>query len=352
MVGLSAGELLAGPRGRVLCLAVAHRLDERVWSAWLQASWHLGDPARRDELVGALGALDADLVAAWTDPLSFAEPMDEAVTHAMYWQPPHDEDVLAGDPDVVTALYPIASAITSAAAAAWWNTPADLDALRYTSRYDQQPTPPTLSGAAARLRQWRERTITEDARVAAERPADPVAPYSGTWWSTPAPAALVTTTRPLPGLGSVRLIWEEDSPGEDRAAIWPVATTRAPRVWEVDRPDAWAGLVERYPLDVTHARRHDWYRTTGRDGAWCIPDWPAVAADWDAVHVSVAGYLTTATRALPLAGGRAATVLAGWNPDETWWLTDVLAASTDQPQTWHNPHRPAGPDFAWRPTLQ
>ena len=55
--------------------------------------------------------------------------------------------------------------------------------------------------------------------------------------------------------------------------------------------------------------------------------------DWDGVHLSVAGYLATAGRALPV--GKARTLLAGWNPDETYWLTDVLTPA-GQAQAWHN----------------
>ncbi|WP_336026588.1 hypothetical protein [Geodermatophilus sp. FMUSA9-8] len=53
----------------------------------------------------------------------------------------------------------------------------------------------------------------------------------------------------------------------------------------------------------------------------------AVAADFDGVHPSVDGYLSTAGRALPVRapslGGQVATVLSGWTPDATRWLTDV-----------------------------
>jgi hypothetical protein len=59
-----------------------------------------------------------------------------------------------------------------------------------------------------------------------------------------------------------------------------------------------------------------------------------VAADWDAVHVSVAGYLTTAGIAIP-AGGGACTMLAGWDPDATWWLNDVLSL-TSPPEDWRD----------------
>jgi hypothetical protein len=226
-----------------------------------------------------------------------------------------------------------------------------LAALRYTSRFDEDhpPSPPVLAGARERLQRWRAGALEEDRAAASDLPADPAAPFSGVWWSTPAMASLVTTTRPLPGLGSINLAWEEDSFGQRSALIWPLTTTRVPRVWEIDRPEAWVRLVDRYPLDVTNARRHDWYRTTGRVGTWRIPDWNAVADDWDAVHVSVTGYLTTATRALPLGDGDSATVLAGWNPDQTWWLTDTLTTATPHPESWHNPPDPNGPDLIWRP---
>ena len=51
----------------------------------------------------------------------------------------------------------------------------------------------------------------------------------------------------------------------------------------------------------------------------------APAADYDAIHLTVGGYLTTAGHALPVKDAR--TLLAGCNPDETYWLADILAAT-------------------------
>jgi hypothetical protein len=316
-------------------MAVAHRLHGDAWSAWLDAAWESGNPIRRDELITALRAVDPTPVSTWSDPLSLIEPMDETVTSAMYWQPPHDEDIVLDDPEVIAALRPIADALTDAPATAWWHTSLDLSLLRYTSRTtDEPPTPPSLTGAHGELTRWRAKAVEDEARWAANAPVDPAANVSGAWWSTPVFTSLPTTTRALPGLGSIQLAWEEDSSGQPHGSIWSLEPTTAPAVWEIDGPPAWTRLVERYPLDVTYSRRHDWYRTTGRDGRWLIPDWAAVAADYDAVHVSVAGYLTTATRALVLNDATAATVLAGWSPDQTWWLTDTLKLPSPHPQQW------------------
>ena len=57
-----------------------------------------------------------------------------------------------------------------------------------------------------------------------------------------------------------------------------------------------------------------------------------MAADYDGVHVSVLGWLTTSGEAVPV-DSVATTTLAGWAPDATWWLADVVL--------------PAGPERLW-----
>jgi hypothetical protein len=171
--------------------------------------------------------------------------------------------------------------------------------------------------------------------------------YTGWWWSTPALAGLVSTTRSVPGLGAVRLSLVEDSMGWPEALCWPLAPRPTAKVYEVRGPEDWTSLVRRYPLDVTKSRWHDWFKVTGRAGTWLIPDYEAVAADYDGVHLTVGGYLTTAGRALAVEGAAepvegaaepvgAATMLAGWDPDLTYWLADVLepAGPAGQPARW------------------
>jgi hypothetical protein len=111
------------------------------------------------------------------------------------------------------------------------------------------------------------------------------------------------------------------------------------RVYEIHGPGQWTALVDRYPLDVSRSRRHNWWRITGWAGRWLIPDYTAVAEDWDAIHVSAAGYLATAGVALR-AGDNARTMLAGWHPDATWWLRDVLSfSSSSTPEVWRGDDR-------------
>ncbi len=135
----------------------------------------------------------------------------------------------------------------------------------------------------------------------------------------------------------------EDPFGARTATVRAVRADRTARVYEVTGPDAWLALASDHPLEVTASRRHDWYRSTGWDGRWVVPDWPSVARDWDAVHVPVTGYLATAGRALPVDDGPGArTVLTGWDPGTTWWLADVVElgppvvwlAGEDRPLAW------------------
>jgi hypothetical protein len=113
------------------------------------------------------------------------------------------------------------------------------------------------------------------------------------------------------------------------------------RVLELRGPADWARLVERYPLEVTASRRHDWWRTTGVDSRWYLPDYAAAARDHDAIHLSPLAYLMTAGLPLPVLDG--VTLLAGWDPDATFWLVD-LPEPIDMVERWT---RDRHDDRAW-----
>lgn len=285
------------------------------------------DPAGlASELAAAVALTDLDRVVVAASEVALLAPLAESVDAAAYWGSADAEDEALTAPEVADALMPVARAFSAAPAARWWSSPTAVDRQQYVQHLasDRDDDPPRLSGAAAGLAGWRSGTV-EDERRAQERPSDPAANYSGHWWSSPVLSSLVSTTRWLPGLGAVGLTLVEDGLGWTDGRCWPLAPRPGSRVYEVSGPGDWAQLAGRYPLDVTRSRRHDWWRVTGWSGRWLIPDFTAAAADYDAVHLSVIGYLTTAGRALPV--GDARTMLAGWDPDETWWLTDVLSGS-------------------------
>jgi hypothetical protein len=196
------------------------------------------------------------------------------------------------------------------------------------------------------LREWGARVRETEARARRERPKNPKAGWSGEWWSTP-PHGIVKSTRALGERGPLGLHLVEDDLGRERATARPVGAPPDARLALLRRPDDWAELCREFPLDVTAEKRHDWFRTTGRDGAWVMPDWERVAERYDGVHLTVLGYLGIAGRAIDLGDGRAS-VIAGWSPDETHWLTN-RARVRDAPVHWRRvePNTHPDPDV-WR----
>lgn len=282
--------------------------------------------------------LDAVRLSA-PGPRALLDALGLAVDFARYWQEPDGEDVLAAAPEVRGALARVAHVVTGTVEAAWWTSPI-ARSEQWSVTFTDGPAPPS-EPVAERLARWRQETAAEEARAARERPHDPSVSWSGTWWSTP-PSDLRRTTRELTGLGPAGLWLVEDSGGWDEATTRAVTVPHDVTVYEVDGPQSWAELCRRYPLEVTASRRHDWYRTTGQDSRWVQPDWSRAADDLDGVHLTVAGYLTTAGRAIPVTEDLS-TVLAGWNPDETFWLTDRVTLRCEG-RSWTRDD-----EGAWRP---
>lgn len=349
---LMPADLLSGPRGRRLCLEVAldgRNGDSETADALRDAVFHAAydlDPGRGTSRVlfglsGKGAGRDApprpspDDVARLLDTVPLAEPGERtlllalaaAVDTARYWQEPDGEDVLVSSPRVRTSLGRVAAAIAASTSAAGWVEPMDTReqwAVGFPGTTGAGPPSPTT--ARDTLAEWHAQQVDEETLAGRERPTNPQAMWSGTWWSRP-PAGLTSTTRSMRGRGAVGLWLVEDGLGWDSARAERVHVPRDARIHEIDGPDAWAELCRRYPLEVTASRRHDWYRTTGRNGRWVIPDWLRVRHDFDAIHLSVGGYLAAAGSAIFVDDDRA-TVLAGWDPDKTYWLRDVTRDSS------------------------
>ncbi|GAA4970759.1 hypothetical protein GCM10025792_12550 [Pseudonocardia tropica] len=349
-------DLLAGPRGRRLCWAHARYcahdagrgrfLDLAAAAAWpwdqaQLVSTHTA-PGPVPPTAEVATALD-DVPATVPDDEALLDLLDTAVLTARYWQPPDGDDVVAAEPALRPGLARFAAAVAAAPGTAWWSTGLDTDRQRVVRWHDETGPPPARGSVdpPGALAAQRVATVDDEARSARELPDDPAAPYSGPWWSCPA-YELVASTRDLGARGPVGLWFVEDGHGWTRAGVSPVTVSPGARVTEIDGPDDWADLCRRHPLEVTAARRHDWYRTTGRAGRWVLPDWTRVAEGTDAVHLTVRGWLTTAGRAVEVADG-VASVLAGWDPDQAYWLT--ATAWPDGPET---PWRRDGTD-GWMP---
>ena len=281
--------------------------------------------ASPEELGDRLASLDF----AGFDSELMQAALERSVDSARYWQEPDGEDVLAGLPVITAAMHPVGEQLMAAPGIQWWGQPRRVEqwAIDWRSADDPAPLP---KNPGQTLMEWARTERAGEERAARERPRDPRANFSGTWWSIP--HGLVHTVGQVPAaLGLV-----EDSLGWERATTVPVRG--AGRTLEIRTAADWISLCRRFPLEVTASRRHDWFRATGRQGRWVIPDWEKVAGDWDAAHLTVLGYLNGATRALQV-DAETATVIAGWAPDSTIWLTDVAREWEGAWQTWHRASR-------------
>jgi hypothetical protein len=156
-------------------------------------------------------------------------------------------------------------------------------------------------------------------------------PWNGLWTVTDPP---VEVHDDLVGA------WELDDPGTSR---WHLPVEREARVWTIDRPLDWVQLVEAYPKVAT--RPHDGWELPGpnqhrrqlaglgtepgqravrtRIDRQVLPDWDGVAADYDGVHLSWAGFVTSEGYVSDLPSG-GVTMLRYWGSERTVWLRDVF----------------------------
>ncbi|WP_144018590.1 hypothetical protein [Demequina sp. NBRC 110051] len=316
-----------------------------IMFGWADVEAHTGEPPQtpNDEVA------DVAREISNLDPLALTsadvwKALVETVDDAAYWQPPRGEDVLAARPELDGALSRLATAVAEQDLL----PPPDGEAYAVVHLRDGEPnTPwPTPSAAPDLLQGWTAQMLEGERAASRDRPRDARAPYSGTWWSTP-PHGLVVSTPHSKAVGPWGLSLVEDGLGETEALTAPVVARPAARVYTIESAQDWASLCRMAPLEVTASKRHDWYRTTGRDDVrWVIPDWPTIAVEWDAVHLTLAGYLDLAGRLIDVYEG-VASVIAGWNPGATYWFRGAhiersatiswVRAESDKP--WHQASR-------------
>ena len=348
--------MVVGPWGRRLCFEVlAEFADPGHQPPWL--SFERIDFGRAErELHASVQSADLGAIAALEDESSLLPALDRAVGSATYWQELNPDDQFLSTEGVAHQLSTVADAISKSPAAAWWATPLATEAQHVVQHEIDDlgernaNTPPEMTGMSERIASWRAEAVEKEG-LYRKQPRNPNKAMGGSWWSTPIFGSIDTarTVDCVP----VGLSLVEDAFNWTTAYSWAVAVRPGMRIFEINSEDDWTHLVSTYPFDVSRSRRGVWFSLTGRDGPWLIPDWMAVSAEYDAVHLSVGAYLSSAGRAIEV--GEASTVLAGWGPDATWWLTDALEikgpvvrwnGDSDDPLSWAADAGPVAPDQA------
>ena len=114
-------------------------------------------------------------------------------------------------------------------------------------------------------------------------------------------------------------------------ALWHMKPMPDARVFEIDSPHAWHELCAKYPRRTKHPLAD----ITGIDmHSYLEPDWAKAADDWDAVHLTLGGLLTSHQIAIRSESGW--TYHYGWDAEQTWWLRWMFKDYEHQ-----NDHAPA-----------
>lgn len=316
---LTSAELLAGPRGRRLILeyALASELSrdpDRSDLTFGYAAMHAGRelshhphrsaPARRSALDAADRLALADIAEPTPELLRAA--LAAASGNARYWDTPDGLDMLASLPEMQRGMHHTAERVLASPLTAWWRDPAPLDAQFSV--------------------QWAQNGVEGQSLQPSGDATFDVARWTDAWASRPEQTTY-PSTRPLSDDAPAGLWFVEDSNGWERARSAKLALPGDASVFEIRRAEDWAGLCARFPRDVTEQKQDDWRRATAYEGSWTLPDWTSVAEHYDGVHLQVSAYLGAAGTPIFIDEQRAtASMIAGWNPDETHWFIDVEPA--------------------------
>jgi hypothetical protein len=188
----------------------------------------------------------------------------------------------------------LATAILEQPASAEWFKPLDPKKQVYLPRNNQEPTPTNFKTPRSELTDW-------------ERYAEK---FEG----------LMFTHAYVDGDSSIYVAIDEkvgDPITGQKAPYqsWLLKAEKNIRILEIENADGWHMLCARYPTagSATHDSP-DFSMDSGR----IVPDWYAVAQDWDAVHISFGAMLMTDQVRVESKAGW--TFNWAWQIEQTLWL--------------------------------
>ncbi len=187
-------------------------------------------------------------------------------------------------------------------ATAWWFGDVNLDAQAWLSIHG---TPDRfIYGIPPNVSEWR-------------RPQNPSGPWER--YAQKPLGGQSTSTLYAPFFTS-ELVAREERVGDYRCefplAWWSMRILEDVRIFEVHGPSDWHKLCVTYPARGTEDDR-------------LVPNWGAIAEEWDGVHLSLGGLLTTEQNRFESAAGWS--MLDFWHAEQTYWLRSIDVEVERQP---------------------
>lgn len=164
-------------------------------------------------------------------------------------------------------------------------------------------------------------------------------------WAATAPVTALTTSTRLSRLPAMALLSDQNHHPPLRAnpttlSAWKVPIKPEARIAEIHSPIDWITLVQKYP-----SHRTDRCLAPHLDEAWpdksltWTVDWHRLSHDYDAVHLSVAGWLTATSHLLSMPDNRGHTFCEGWPTEATIWFRPVFSGEFERLGPDELPHR-------------
>lgn len=223
------------------------------------------------------------------------------------WRMDHDRQISAVFAEG-PRLIGLTRAVLAQEEAEWWFEPLDRRARRWISPDGSAPDPGKLITPAGRLSHW-------------ERYAQK--PEGGFFTST---AASETSS----WLAALEYVGEH--PATFPLIQYEMEVSPDARIVEVDGPATWYRLCTRYPAEG--------------DKGQLVPDWPAVAREWDAVHLTLGGLLTSEQVRVESPAGWSEHRL--WDAEQTIWLRWCFTNVIQRPTLSAFPRQSLHPRRPWR----
>jgi hypothetical protein len=214
-----------------------------------------------------------------------------AVENMEVWDLEH-ADTVARSLANAEQLSTLAHSILAYPGTSWWFESVDLDHQVWISHQGQPPDPAD----------W-------------QRPGSP----PGHWERyAQKPRSYQVTSTLHSGDSSLLVAYDEgvgDFIGQFPLQCWGLQISPNIRVYEVHNPKDWHELCLRYPAQGQY--------DSGQAGEWLVPDWGAASADWDGVHLSLGGLLTT--EQVRYGSPPEMSWLHFWHTEQTFWLGGLKA---------------------------
>jgi|KBSSwiStaDraftv2_1062776.scaffolds.fasta_scaffold381297_2 hypothetical protein len=232
-------------------------------------------------LIAARSGLDPAIIA---EPQTSMEIAALALDAVSLWR--MDRAAMLGELEGADgrALEDLARVLLACPGAAWWFAPLERSHQVWLSKDAHPPLAAHLVSPGAPPSSW-ERY--------AQKPA------GGFFTSTLIDGSSSAWT--VIALGASDLA---DAFTSDPIACWRLAARSDARILEIDGPQAWHSLCLKY---AAH----------GEDGR-TVPDWSAVARDYDAVHLTLGGLLTA--EQVRIVSSVGCSEHWGWDVEQTLWL--------------------------------